>query len=58
VIRANLEEEWNAGSLLLMMAGLAFAAVPDPAEERILSRHAQWPAYAAAVRSRLIPGVW
>ena len=57
MIRATLEE-WSAGSLLLVMAGLASLLYRIHAEERILSRHAQWPACAAAVRSRLIPGVW
>jgi hypothetical protein len=28
------------------------------AEERLISKHAEWPTYAASVRYRLFPGLW
>jgi protein-S-isoprenylcysteine O-methyltransferase Ste14 len=51
-------QEWNPGSVLLVMAGWASLLYRIHAEERILSRHAGWPAYVALVRYRLLPGLW
>ncbi|HUN69986.1 MAG TPA: methyltransferase [Burkholderiales bacterium] len=51
-------QEWNSGTLLLVMAGWIALLYRIHAEERILSRHAGWPAYAARVRYRLLPGIW
>jgi protein-S-isoprenylcysteine O-methyltransferase Ste14 len=51
-------QEWNRGSVLLVMAGWASLLYRIHAEERILSRHAGWPAYVALVRYRLLPGLW
>ncbi len=51
-------QEWNPGTVLLVAAGWASLLYRIRAEERILSRHPDWPAYAAAVRYRLLPGVW
>ena len=51
-------QEWNAGTVLLVMAGWASLLYRIRAEERILSRAAGWPAYVARVRYRLLPGLW
>jgi protein-S-isoprenylcysteine O-methyltransferase Ste14 len=51
-------QEWNSGTVLLVMAGWASLLYRIRAEERMLSRSADWPAYAARVRYRLLPGVW
>ena len=51
-------QEWNAGTVLLVMAGWASLLYRLQAEERMLSRDPGWPAYAARVRCRLLPGLW
>jgi protein-S-isoprenylcysteine O-methyltransferase Ste14 len=51
-------QEWNAITVLLTLAGWAASFYRIHAEERILSRSPQWPAYAASVRYRLLPGLW
>jgi protein-S-isoprenylcysteine O-methyltransferase Ste14 len=51
-------QEWNLGTLTLVLAGWAALFYRIGAEERILARHAAWPAYVASVRHRLFPGVW
>jgi protein-S-isoprenylcysteine O-methyltransferase Ste14 len=51
-------QEWNLGTGLLVIAGWASLVYRIHAEERILSRHAGWPTYAASVRCRLLPGLW
>jgi protein-S-isoprenylcysteine O-methyltransferase Ste14 len=51
-------QEWNPGTLLLVVAGWASLAYRIVAEERVLSRDPGWPAYAASVRFRLLPGLW
>lgn len=51
-------EEWNPGTVLMVAAGWISLVYRIHAEEQILSRHADWPAYAARVRYRLLPGVW
>ncbi|MCX6893265.1 MAG: isoprenylcysteine carboxylmethyltransferase family protein [Verrucomicrobiota bacterium] len=51
-------QEWNTGTVLLVMAGWASLLYRIRAEERMLSRDPGWPAYAARVRYRLLPGLW
>jgi protein-S-isoprenylcysteine O-methyltransferase Ste14 len=51
-------QEWNFGTVLLVMAGWVSLLYRIHAEERILSRDARWSAYAALVRRRLLPGLW
>jgi protein-S-isoprenylcysteine O-methyltransferase Ste14 len=51
-------QEWNAGTVLLVLAGWASLLYRIQAEERMLSRAAGWPAYVARVRYRLLPGLW
>jgi protein-S-isoprenylcysteine O-methyltransferase Ste14 len=51
-------EEWNFATLLLVAAGWMSLLYRIHAEERILSRHADWPKYVAQVRYRLVPGLW
>ena len=51
-------QEWNFVTLLLVLVGWASLVYRIHAEERLLSQHAEWPAYAALVRYRLLPGLW
>ena len=51
-------EEWNLGTVLLVMAGWASLLYRIHAEERVLAHDAGWSAYAASVRYRLFPGLW
>jgi protein-S-isoprenylcysteine O-methyltransferase Ste14 len=51
-------QEWNIGSVLLVLAGWTSLVYRMHAEERILSRDAGWSGYAASVRYRLLPGLW
>jgi protein-S-isoprenylcysteine O-methyltransferase Ste14 len=51
-------QEWNIGSVLLVLAGWTSLLYRIHAEERILSRDAGWAGYAASVRYRLLPGLW
>lgn len=51
-------QEWNFGTALLVMAGWASLIYRIQAEERIISQNAGWSTYAAAVRYRLLPGIW
>jgi protein-S-isoprenylcysteine O-methyltransferase Ste14 len=51
-------EEWNLGTLALVLAGWTSLLWRVHAEERILARDGGWRAYARAVPWRLIPGVW
>jgi protein-S-isoprenylcysteine O-methyltransferase Ste14 len=51
-------QEWNVGTLLMVLAGWISLLYRIHAEESVLSRDPRWPAYAASVRYRLIPGVW
>ncbi len=51
-------QEWNLGTGLMVMAGWASLLYRIHAEERILSRDAEWPTYVALVRYRLLPGLW
>jgi protein-S-isoprenylcysteine O-methyltransferase Ste14 len=51
-------QEWNWGTVLLVLAGWVSLLYRIRAEERVLSADGRWPAYAAQVRYRLIPGLW
>jgi protein-S-isoprenylcysteine O-methyltransferase Ste14 len=51
-------QEWNSVTLLLVLVGWASLVYRIQAEERLLSQHAEWPAYVALVRYRLFPGLW
>jgi protein-S-isoprenylcysteine O-methyltransferase Ste14 len=51
-------QEWNLVTVLLVLIGWASLVYRIHAEERVISQHAEWPAYAALVRRRLLPGLW
>ena len=51
-------QEWNFVTLLLVLVGWMSLVYRIRAEERVLSQHAEWPAYVALVRYRLFPGIW
>jgi protein-S-isoprenylcysteine O-methyltransferase Ste14 len=51
-------DEWNPGTVLLVIVGWASLVYRIRAEERILSRHTGWPNYRTLVRYRLLPGLW
>ena len=51
-------QEWNFVTLLLVLVGWMSLVYRIHAEERVLSQHAQWPAYVTLVRYRLFPGLW
>lgn len=56
-IGVNLEE-WNAGTIALVLIGWASLVYRIKAEERVLSQHPDWPAFAARTPYRLLPGIW
>jgi protein-S-isoprenylcysteine O-methyltransferase Ste14 len=51
-------QEWNSVTLLLVLIGWASLIYRIRVEERVISQHAEWPAYVALVRYRLLPGLW
>ena len=51
-------QEWNSVTLLLVLVGWASLVYRIYAEERVISQHAEWPAYVVLVRYRLFPGLW
>ena len=51
-------QEWNFVTLLLVLVGWMSLIYRIRAEERVLSQHAEWPAYVVLVRYRLLPGLW
>jgi protein-S-isoprenylcysteine O-methyltransferase Ste14 len=51
-------QEWNPVTLLLVLVGWLSLVYRIYAEERVLSRHAEWTTYVALVRYRLFPGLW
>ncbi len=51
-------EEWNLGTVVLVIVGWASLLYRIRAEERILSQSPGWPTYVALVRYRLFPGLW
>jgi protein-S-isoprenylcysteine O-methyltransferase Ste14 len=53
-----LLEEWNVGVVLIVAAGWAALVYRICAEERMLSLHPGWAAYAGRTPYRLVPGLW
>jgi len=51
-------QEWNFVTLLLVLVGWMSLVYRIHAEERMVSQHAEWPAYVVLVRYRLFPGIW
>ena len=51
-------QEWNLGTLLIVAAGWASLVYRIQAEERMLSLHPDWVAYAGRTPYRLVPGLW
>jgi protein-S-isoprenylcysteine O-methyltransferase Ste14 len=51
-------QEWNYGTVALVLAGWTSLIYRIYAEERIISHDAGWPNYAATVRYRILPWVW
>ena len=51
-------QEWNFVTLLLVLVGWASLVYRIHVEERVISQHAEWPAYVVLVRYRLFPGLW
>jgi protein-S-isoprenylcysteine O-methyltransferase Ste14 len=51
-------QEWNVGTVLMVLAGWISVLYRIRAEERILASAPGWPTYTARVRYRLVPGLW
>jgi protein-S-isoprenylcysteine O-methyltransferase Ste14 len=51
-------QEWNSGTVMLVVLGWLSILYRIRAEERVLARDPGWHAYTGRVRSRLIPGIW
>ena len=51
-------QEWNRGTALMVLVGWVALVYRIYAEERILASDPGWAAYAARVKSRLVPGLW
>jgi len=51
-------QEWNAGTVAMVLAGWIAVLYRIHAEERVLAGDPGWPAYSARVRYRLVPGLW
>src|SRR6266550_9193791 len=51
-------EEWNVGSLLLVLAGWTSLLYRIHAEERVLAGDQRWSPYLTSVPYRLLPGLW
>jgi protein-S-isoprenylcysteine O-methyltransferase Ste14 len=51
-------QEWNQGTALMVLVGWVALVYRIYAEERILASDPGWAAYAARVKSRLIPWLW
>ncbi len=51
-------QEWSSVTLLLVLIGWASLVYRIYAEERVISRHPDWPAYITRVRYRALPGLW
>jgi protein-S-isoprenylcysteine O-methyltransferase Ste14 len=51
-------QEWNLGTVLIVLAGWASLVVRIYAEERVLSEDGGWESYASSVRYRLCPFLW
>jgi protein-S-isoprenylcysteine O-methyltransferase Ste14 len=51
-------QEWNFGTVMMVMIGWASLLYRIHAEEQMLSHDAGWTKYVASVRYRLLPGIW
>jgi protein-S-isoprenylcysteine O-methyltransferase Ste14 len=51
-------DEWNVGTVLLVLAGWIAMVYRIRAEERVLTGDAGWLGYRSVVRYRLLPGLW
>jgi protein-S-isoprenylcysteine O-methyltransferase Ste14 len=51
-------QEWNVGTVLLVLVGWTSLLYRIRAEDRVLSGDAAWHSYADQVRYRLLPGLW
>ena len=51
-------DEWNAGTVLLVLTGWVAMVYRIRAEEQLLSRDERWVGYRSVVRYRLVPGLW
>ena len=51
-------QEWNLGTVLMVIAGWVSLGVRIGAEEKILAGGTGWANYTRAVRYRLLPGLW
>jgi len=51
-------EEWNVGTVLMVLIGWAALLWRIRAEDRVLSQDPQWSNYVASVPYRLFPGMW
>jgi protein-S-isoprenylcysteine O-methyltransferase Ste14 len=51
-------QEWNFGTVALVMAGWISLIYRIHAEEQVLSQDAGWLQYTARVQYRLLPGIW
>jgi len=51
-------QEWNFGTVALVLFGWASLLYRIQAEEQLLSQNGNWKKYAASVRYRLFPGLW
>jgi protein-S-isoprenylcysteine O-methyltransferase Ste14 len=51
-------QEWNFGTVVLVIAGWVALIHRIHAEEQILADDERWPRYVCSVRYRLLPGLW
>jgi protein-S-isoprenylcysteine O-methyltransferase Ste14 len=51
-------QEWNFGTIALVMMGWICLVYRIQAEERVLSNDGGWHNYTVHVRYRLLPGIW
>jgi protein-S-isoprenylcysteine O-methyltransferase Ste14 len=51
-------QEWNFGTIVLVLGGWSSLVYRIHVEEQVLSEHAGWPTYVALVRYRLFPALW
>ena len=51
-------QEWNTGTVAMVLAGWIAVLYRIHAEERVLAGDPGWPAYTARVPYRLVPGLW
>ena len=51
-------QEWNVGTVLIVMMGWMSLIYRIYAEERMLSQDMRWQAFASSVPYRLVPRIW